>query len=330
MPAEHIPPEAPAAAAPPATTAGRLAQAAQLAAITACLPRLESLLAPMARGVAAQLTALINQPCTVEAQPAVAETYAAFVARQPTTAHMDLMGVPGAPTAAVLLCNSQLLSLLIELLFGGTGRYANTRTQDGWTPTEQRVIERFSAILREEFVTAWGAVATLPSTPLRHVRHPSLLHLAAPDEGVATLRLAVTLGAGEAAVIVCLPSAFLQPLRDPFSGLGHGTTGPDPHPWRALLTRHLAGLDVELTYTLGTATLSLREVLDLRRGDIIPLEPPPRPGVCVEGLPLFPCRHGARHGRYAVRLEPLATARSVPPPAPPSPPAAPAAEPRTA
>ncbi len=314
--------------APAAPRGGTLhvTQAAQTAQVTACLPRLEGLLAPLTRGLAAHLTDLLNQPCTVQAQPAVAERYGAFIQRQPPAAYIEVLGCPGAAGAAAVICESKLLGLVIELLFGGNGRFTADGHRDEWTPTEQRVIDRFTALLRDEFIAAWSTLEPFPATRLRVMHQPALLALATPDECVATTQVTVTLGDSAAAFALCLPAPFLRPLRHP--GTARGAGDAPPHPWQALLRRHVAALEVELSYTLGSTTLSLRDVLDLRIGDILPLTPPHPPLACVEGVPLFPCRHGVRHGRYAVRLEPPPGARPpparAPPPTPPPLPATPA------
>ena len=320
------------AAAPPAPAAPRggtlhVTQAAQTAQVTACLPPLEGLLAPLTRGLAAHLTDLLNQPCTVQAQPAVAERYGAFIQRQPPAAYIEVLGCPGAAGAAAVICESKLLGLVIELLFGGNGRFTADGHRDEWTPTEQRVIDRFTALLRDEFIAAWSTLEPFPATRLRVVHQPALLALATADECVATTQMTVTLGDSTAAFALCLPAPFLKPLRHPVNARGAGDA---PHPWQALLRRHITALEVELSYTLGSTTLSLRDVLDLRIGDILPLTPPHPTLACVEGVPLLPCRHGVRHGRYALRLDLPPGAR--PPPAPPAtaPPPNPTPTPRPA
>lgn len=343
MPAERMPlaPETPDATADPAASAPRggtrrITQSAQAALVTACLPRLDGLLEPMTRRLAAQLSDLLNHPCTVQAQPAVAESYGIFLQRQPVTAYIELLGSPTAATAAAVLCETKLLSLLIELLFGGNGRFTDDGHRDGWTPTEQRVIDRFTTLLRDEFSAAWSTVEPLPATRLRLEHNPQLLHLATPDEYVATTQVTITLGEGSGVFALCLPGPFLKPLRNAFNVRGTGGGADAPHPWQAVLRRHVEALEVQLSYTLGTATLTLREILDLRIGDILPLEPPRSPVACVEGVPLLACRHGARHGRYALRIEHSLGARpaaAAPAPTPipaPSPTPAPTSTPTAA
>ena len=91
---------APAGAPPRAGNAACVTPAAQTAAVTACLPRLDQLLGRMTQGLATRLNDLLNQPCTVQAPPAVVESYAAFIHRLPPRMYIELLGSPAAPRKA--------------------------------------------------------------------------------------------------------------------------------------------------------------------------------------------------------------------------------------
>jgi flagellar motor switch protein FliM len=69
----------------------------------------------------------------------------------------------------------------------------------------------------------------------------------------------------------------------------------------------LQNAEVELTCAFGTARVSLRDIVDMRVGDVIPLAVQPVLQAEVDGVPVFECRKGTRNGRYALRVERFVT-----------------------
>lgn len=57
--------------------------------------------------------------------------------------------------------------------------------------------------------------------------------------------------------------------------------------------------------------MSLRDIVDMRVGDVIPLAVQPLLQAEVDGVPVFECRQGTRNGRYALRVERFITAEET-------------------
>jgi hypothetical protein len=49
--------------------------------------------------------------------------------------------------------------------------------------------------------------------------------------------------------------------------------------------------------------VTLRDIVDMRVGDVIPLDVPEVLQAEVDGVPVFECRHGTKNGRYALKVE---------------------------
>src|SRR3569832_2122330 len=65
--------------------------------------------------------------------------------------------------------------------------------------------------------------------------------------------------------------------------------------------------EVQLVADLGTANLSVREIMKLKKGDIIPLSVPATVEAKVDGVPVMDCSYGKLNGQYALRVEKLLT-----------------------
>ena len=70
-----------------------------------------------------------------------------------------------------------------------------------------------------------------------------------------------------------------------------------------MLRKQLKDVEVELVAQLATATISLRQILDMKAGDIIPLSIPEQITASVDEIPLMECHYGQQGGRYALKID---------------------------
>lgn len=75
-----------------------------------------------------------------------------------------------------------------------------------------------------------------------------------------------------------------------------------------LLRKRLKDAEVEIVAQLGETSLTLGDVVKMKKGDIIQLEIPERLNACVDEIPLMECRYGVQNGQYALKIE-----RFIPP-----------------
>jgi flagellar motor switch protein FliM len=54
---------------------------------------------------------------------------------------------------------------------------------------------------------------------------------------------------------------------------------------------------------LGSGKISLREILKLKVGDVIPLNIPSKIEAQVDHVPLMECTYGQQNGQYALKVE---------------------------
>ena len=60
---------------------------------------------------------------------------------------------------------------------------------------------------------------------------------------------------------------------------------------------------MELVCNFGTAPVTLRDIVDMRVGDMIPLNVPELLTAAVDGVPVFEGRQGTKNGHYALKVE---------------------------
>jgi flagellar motor switch protein FliM len=70
-----------------------------------------------------------------------------------------------------------------------------------------------------------------------------------------------------------------------------------------LLAQGVEDAEVELIAHLGDAAVTLRDVLSMKPGDVIPLTIPKVVAATVDSRAVMDCTYGVFNGRYALRVE---------------------------
>ena len=72
--------------------------------------------------------------------------------------------------------------------------------------------------------------------------------------------------------------------------------------WKVALRNEILGAEVNMNSPLVEKNLSIREVLQLKKGDVIPIDMPKTVMLKVEGVPVFTGKACASEGYYAVQI----------------------------
>jgi flagellar motor switch protein FliM len=100
-----------------------------------------------------------------------------------------------------------------------------------------------------------------------------------------------------------LPEALLAPIRDTLSGESGGNTpARKQEAWGPTLSTALADATLDTRAVLAEASISLRELVQLSPGDIIPIEAPQQVTLLSGNVPLYHGRFGVSQGHNALKI----------------------------
>jgi len=101
---------------------------------------------------------------------------------------------------------------------------------------------------------------------------------------------------------VTIPYSMIEPIRDQLdAGLQSDRAERDER-WTEALEQQIKDTEVDVESQLATATISLRQLMNLKAGDVIPINMPKTVDLFVEDLPVFRGTFGIANGRNAVRV----------------------------
>ena len=225
-------------------------------------------------------------------------THSLFV---PTS--LNLVRVKPLRGTALFIFEPRLVFSVVENFFGGDGKLKTKIEGREFTPTELRVVQLMVRQVFQDLVEAWGPVMPLEFEYLNSEVNPHFANIVSPSEIVCVSKFMIELEGGGGHLHITFPYSMLEPIRDLLdAGLQSDRTDKDER-WPITLREQIQDADVELETELANATISLRDLMRLKAGDIIPINLPKSVELCVEGVPVYRGQFGVANGRNAVRID---------------------------
>jgi flagellar motor switch protein FliM len=231
------------------------------------------------------------------------QKYAEFVRNLVVPTNLNLITAKPMRGIGLIVFDPNLVFLVVDNMFGGDGRFHSRVEGRDFTPTEQRIIQGMLDVVFTEYTKAWAPVFKLEFEYVRSEMNSQFANIATPSEIVIATTFALEIGGAQAEMHVCFPYSMLEPIRDLLYSTMQSDHITSDRRWIKLLSRQLRSADVELYCNLGTAPVTLRDIVDMRVGDVIPLNVPEILQAEIDGVPVFECRQGTKNGQYAIRVE---------------------------
>ncbi len=215
---------------------------------------------------------------------------------------LNMIKVKPLRGTALLVFEPKLVYVLVDNFFGGDGRFHAKIEGREFTPTEQRVIQILMELAFKDLHEAWAPVMSVNFEYLSREVNPQFANIVSPTEVVVVSKIHVELEGGGGDIHVTMPYSMLEPIRDILdAGVQSDRTDIDDR-WLGAMREEVKNAEVELTSTLTEATLSLREVLNIKAGDIIPINMPALVSLRAEGVPVFRGKLGVSNKQVAIKI----------------------------
>jgi flagellar motor switch protein FliM len=206
--------------------------------------------------------------------------------------------------AAALDLSAAILFRLIDRLLGGSGLLP-VRVRE-FTEVEQALVERIAMRAMLDLRQAWQHVGTFGFRVVNLETNPQFVQLTPPNEVLIVVILGIKVGDTEGQVAIAYPHLLLEPVMPKLNThrwLPASQRASSPEE-RDSLYDSVQRLTLDVRGVLTEFSLTVRELLDLRPGDVLAL--PCGPGtpatVELEGLPRFTAALGTMRRRKALQV----------------------------
>jgi flagellar motor switch protein FliM len=248
-----------------------------------------------------RLGELIRQPVEVALQEVQLAPFGNWLAALPVPTSFNLYTVKPWPRNALVAVDGALLFALVNCYYGGT-RPKPSAARESLTPTEQRLNKIVIDLLTELFRRALSPVATLDFQHQQSETNVDYLNMATPSETVVVTRVVVTLKDAGGSIALILPLSSFDPVRDKLAEGMKAVSAETRQRWHHGLKSQLEHTQLELTSVFLETEVSMRDLLQMKPGDILPIEMPKTAVLYSGSRPLLRGKFGLSRGYNAVSV----------------------------
>jgi flagellar motor switch protein FliM len=265
------------------------------------LPLLEVVCKSFAERAGAALSTMLGRDASMQFTSLESAKSADLQAALPVPASLAVVRLKPLPGNAFVSVEPNLLLTLLDGFFGGSGR-ATTDPAAAIAPAAQRFLALMLRSFAPALTAAWAPVTPVELELVKQETNPRLVQLGAPLESLLVVKFNVEFGARSGHIDWLLPEPLLAPVRETLAADGGQTTLRKQEAWAPVLSKALQDAEVDTRAILAQAQISLRELVRLSPGDIIPIEAPQQVTLYAGDVPVYRGRFGISQGRNALKI----------------------------
>jgi len=216
--------------------------------------------------------------------------------------HINFINLKPLKGIALAVFDNNLITNATSSFFGGSMKKELVADKQDFTPSEMRLGNMLLQRVMNDLQLSWKADIEVHPEAKQTETNPDFAQLMNPAEQLLVNRFDIIFEGTQGVFELAMPMAMIEPYREQFSVTYQAEAREDQGTWAPVIIDELKATSVELSSTLGTAQLSLGEVLKLDKGDIIPLEMSEMVTLYAEGVPIFNGEYGAFNDKNAIKI----------------------------
>ena len=267
------------------------------------MPSMEIVNERFARNLRVGLFNMIRRSPEISLGPVSVQRYSAFLRELAVPTNFNIMAIRPLRGSGLIVCEPALLFGIIEMLYGGAGKFKTRIEGREFSQTEQRIINRLVGVITEEYKKAWKGIYPLELEYQRSEMQPQFANIATPSEIVVSTHFQVEIGDISGAIHFCMPYATLEPIRDVLYSSTQGDSVEVDRRWVNVLTQEIQAAEVVLVAELARAHTTIEQLMAIKPGDFIELDRKSKIEATISGVPVFECQYGTHNAKYALRID---------------------------
>jgi flagellar motor switch protein FliM len=266
------------------------------------MPTLEMINERFARLFRISLFNLLRRTPEVAVAPVKMQKFSEYVHSLHVPTNLNLIRILPLRGTGLVVIDPKLVFAAVDNFFGGNGRYAKIEGRE-FTATEQRIIHMLLKHIFADVKEAWSHVQRLEVEYINSEINPHFANIVSPTEIVVVTSFHVELDGGGGDIHITMPYAMIEPLRELLdAGVASDRVEHDER-WVSALKEEIEDADVELTTLLGRAKVTMRQLMEMKVGDVLPCDFNGRATILAEDVPIFRGTFGISNGQQAVQIE---------------------------
>ncbi len=226
-----------------------------------------------ARVTASSLSSYLRATTTVSLSSIEQVVYDEYVHQLSNPTLVNLIELQPLSGRIVVEMNMNLGLAMLDRMMGGPGQVTQRRNE--LTDIEMALLRSLGGTVSAGLKDGWAAVADLQPILVETVLNADLVQAALPGDIAALLLFEIHTMGMSGMLSICVPHPVIEPLMDRLntqSWFSSGSRKGDSADDRSKIVDGLNHARLPITVELGSTTITVGELLDLREGDVIRLD----------------------------------------------------------
>ena len=216
---------------------------------------------------------------------------------------LNLVNIQPMRGTALFVFDPKFVFISVDNFFGGSGKFYNKIEGREFTKTEYRVIELMLKRAFEDMKQAWAPVMDVDFEYQSSEVNPHFANIVSPTEVVVISTFHIELDGGGGDIHVTIPYSMLEPIRELLdAGTVSDRTEVDER-WTTALIEDVKQADIDLKSILTEVDISLKDVMNMKEGDVIPFDFPETVTLMTDDdVPVYRGKFGMHQSYNAIRI----------------------------
>jgi flagellar motor switch protein FliM len=230
-------------------------------------------------------------------------TYAEFIMSISNPSCIYVFKMEPLEGSAIFEINPALVFFIVDRLFGGQGKTSEQNRE--LTLIEQSVLHRIVERGLNDLKEVWEHIGVFTPKVDAYETNPQFVQIAPPGETVILISLEVRMQNASGLMSICFPYLLLESVIANLSGESWmSSMSTSTAETRAILEHEMQELDLVLSTVVGKTSLTIRDLLQLQRGDVLCLDKPHDSdlSVQIDGKTKMAARSGLVGRKKAIKI----------------------------
>lgn len=269
------------------------------------MPTLEMINERYARNIRVSLFNFLRRSPEISSQGVKVVKFGEYVNTLFLPTSLNVVRIRPLRGQALFILDAKLVYILVDNFFGGEGKFHNKIEGRDFTPTENRLVQRFLQLIFLDLKDAWKAVLPVEFEYQSSEVNPAMANIVSPSEMVVISKFRIELDGGAGEMHITIPYGMLEPIRDLLDSGVQSDKDETDERWIKSLHNEIYQSKIGVKCVVAKKKVTLKQVNEFKEGDIIPIDMPEHSIMYAGGLPLFKVKLGKSNDNYALKVHEL-------------------------
>ncbi len=257
----------------------------------------------MARSLASEISSIMRSIVEIQLHSVDQMTYGEFLMSLPSPTSFNVFSMKPLDGSGILEINPSIVFSMVDRLLGGKGDPYDTSRE--FSDIELNLADTVLREIMSNLKDAWAPVTELYPAVESKESSPNVIQIVAQNEIVVMVVMEIVIGHSSGMMNLCYPVITLEPVLSKMASRDFMLSETNAKKSRNKeLKALLGGARVKMDASIGSADLTIQELLELNVNDIIRLDRPANDEVIVsaDGKERFIGKVGLKRFRKSIEI----------------------------